>query len=84
MEEFVKEDIEQTMEDLNSDEELLIYYDKDKHDRALKNSELSEALEKGIKQGKIEIVRNMINKNIDKDIISEVTGLTLEEIDSLS
>lgn len=65
----------------------MIYYDKEKHDRDLKNSELSEALEKGIKQGieqeKIEIAKSMLKENINIDIISKITGLTLEQLNLL-
>ena len=83
MEEFVKENIGQTMEDLNSDEELLLFFDKDK----IIKSELVENFEKGIEQGikkeKIEIAKNMLSKKIDKKTISEITGLTLKELDLL-
>ena len=79
MEEFVKENIGQTMEDLNSDEELLLFFDKDK----IIKSELAENFEKGIKQGKIEIAKNMLSKKIDEKTISEITGLTLKELDLL-
>lgn len=65
----------------------MIYYDKEKHDRDLKNSELSEALEKEIKQGieqeKIEIAKSMLKENINIDIISKITGLTLEQLNLL-
>lgn len=65
----------------------MIYYDKEKHDRDLKNSELSEALEKGIKQGieqeKIEIAKSMLKENINIDIISKITGLILEQLNLL-
>lgn len=37
-------------------------------------------IEKGIEQGKIEIAKNMVNKNIDISIIMEVTGLTKEKL----
>ena len=83
MEEFVKEDIEQTMDDLNSDEELLLFFDKDK----IIKSELIENFENGIKQGidqeKLEIAKNMLNKNMDKQLICEITGLRLKELDNL-
>ena len=65
----------------------MIYYDKEKHDRDLKNSELSEALEKGIEQGieqeKIEIAKSMLKENINIDIISKITGLILEQLNLL-
>ncbi|MBO6195621.1 MAG: hypothetical protein J6O56_04725, partial [Bacilli bacterium] len=50
-----------------------------------------EGIKKGIKEGKIEgakkksidIVKRLLLKNIDVNIISETTGLTLEEIKKL-
>ena len=37
----------------------------------------------GIAEGKLEVAKNMLNKNIDLETISEVTGLTKEEISAL-
>lgn len=45
-----------------------------------KEQGLEQGLEQGIENSKLEIVKNMLNKNIDYDIISEVTGKTIEEI----
>ena len=49
---------------------------------------LQQGLKKGREQGKeerdIEIVKNMLKESIDKDVISNVTGLTEEEIDDIS
>lgn len=43
---------------------------------------LKEGLEQGL-QEKIKIAKNMLNKNIDISIISEVTGLTKKEVENL-
>ena len=49
---------------------------------------IKEGREKGIKEGiksnKEEMTKNMLSKNFDKNIISEITGLSLEEIDNIS
>ena len=37
----------------------------------------------GISKGKIEIAKNMLNQNMDFNLISNVTGLSIEEIESL-
>ena len=56
--------------------------EKDKAiDKALK--EKDKAIEQ-LKQEKIEIARSMMKKNIDISIVSEVTGLSKEEIERLS
>ena len=37
----------------------------------------------GISKGKIEIAKNMLKENLDTAIISKITGLSKEEIESL-
>lgn len=48
---------------------------------------IKKGLEQGLEQGKLkrelEIAKNMLAKNIEVSIISEVTGLSIEEIDKL-
>lgn len=52
-----------------------------------KTSNIQYGIKKGLEQGKltekIEIAKNMLAKNIEVSIISEVTGLSIEEIDKL-
>lgn len=49
---------------------------------------LAEGLKQGLKQGKhkkaIQIAKSMLLKNFTPDIISEITGLSLNEIHSLN
>ena len=42
-----------------------------------------EGKEEGLKEGKIEIARNMLKKGLDVNLISELSGLTIEEINKL-
>ena len=48
---------------------------------------LEQGIEQGIEQGKreatIKTAENLLNKGIDKNIISECTGLSTKEIDNL-
>ena len=37
-------------------------------------------IEQGIEKNKIEIVKNMLDKNLDINLITEITGLSIEEI----
>ena len=37
----------------------------------------------GISKGKLEIAKNMLNQNMDVNLISNVTGLSIEEIEGL-
>jgi predicted transposase/invertase (TIGR01784 family) len=42
-----------------------------------------EGEEAGMKQEKLNIVQCMLSKNMDINLISEITGLTVEEITSI-
>ena len=70
------------------DEEVIGLYDKELHLEMLHNSELKEAREKGLEQGrreeKIEAAKLMLAKEIDLKTISECTNLSIEEIEKLS
>ncbi len=48
-----------------------------------KNEGLKEGKNVGIKEKSIEIAKNMLNKKMDIKIISEMTGLSKEEIENL-
>ena len=73
------EEVFNNMEELNMNEVFLGMYDEEEENKKMMNSMKLE----GIGQRNIEIAKNMINKNIDINIISEVTGLTIEEIENL-
>ena len=49
-----------------------------------KEEGLKQGKEEGLKQGKEEMARNMLKDNVDINIISKYTGLTIEEIKSLT
>ena len=48
-----------------------------------KNLGHQKGKEEGIKENQIQVVKAMIKKNIDIDTISEITGLTKEEIENI-
>ncbi len=56
-------------------------------DLAIKSSEWKEGLkvgrEEGEKLGILATAKNMLRNNVDIDLISELTGLEIEEIKSL-
>lgn len=90
MEDYVKEAKEASERD-----EIIGLYDKEMHLENIRISEIEDAriegLEQGVKQGikrgikqdKIEIAKNMLNDNMDIDIISKYTGLSIKEIEKL-
>ena len=44
----------------------------------------AEGIQQGSYQSKIQIAKNMLEKGMDKELISEVTGLPKEEIEKLN
>ena len=100
MDEFVKKDIEQIERMISADNEILSYYGSEEDMRKLAQGKLKNATRKAEKEGfdrgfnngfndgsnqtKIEIVKNMLSKNIDINLISEVTGMTVVEITNIS
>lgn len=83
------------MEELNMNEVFLGMYDQEEENKKMMNSMKLEGIEEGLQEGiekgleageknkSIEIAKNMIEKNIEINIISEVTGLSIEEIENL-
>ena len=81
---------------VNNDPEFQKYMSEEKDKRKIQNSLLSEAKENGytsgindgISKGKnkksIEIAKNMLKKNMSIEDISDITGLSIEEINKLT
>ena len=83
MEEFIKDAIKASKNEI-----LLEAYDKewalkDEGKREGYDSGYDSGFDDGIEQNKIEMVRNMLTKNLDVNLISEITGLSLEEINKI-
>ena len=83
MEEFIKDAIKASSNDI-----LLEAYDKewalkDEGKREGYNSGYDSGFDDDIEQRNIEMVRNMFTKNLDVNLISEITGLSLEEIEEI-
>ena len=72
---------------LNADEEVQQLADAEDWARYDYNSAMSEMMEKGLELGEketnLKIIKRMLEKKMDIDLISELTGLTKEEIESL-
>ena len=69
---------------VNDDPEFQKYMSEEEDKKKIQNSLLSEAKEEGISQGisqeKAIIAKNMLNKNMPREDISDFTGLSIEEI----
>ena len=73
----------ETLEEVNKDPEFREYMSAEEDARKMENSHLDEAMNRGIEKEKIEIAKNMLSKEMDINLISEITGLTEEEINTL-
>ena len=81
---------------VNNDPEFMSYMSEEEDKKKIQNSLLSEAKEEGISQGyttgindgisqeKVSIAKNMLKKNMPIEDISEITGLSIEEIKKIS
>ena len=81
---------------VNDDPEFQKYMSEEEDKRKIQNSLLSEAKETGYTSGindgiskgenkkSIEIAKNMLNKNMSIEDISDITGLSIEEINKLT
>jgi len=74
------EKIMKRIEKYNDDEDVIGAYDFDEKMEFIAASREREARRNGIE----ETARNMLNKNMDIELISEVTGLTIEQIQNLN
>ena len=78
--------------DLSNNKRMLDFMPKEKEIEMIKNDIYSDGYDEGIEQGlvkgieqnKVDIVKKMLEKNTDIDFISDVTGLTKEEIEKIS
>ena len=78
MEKYVKESKEASEQD-----EVIGMYDKELHDEKLRLAENDEYREKGKQEKAKETALKLLQKNIDLNIISECTGISLEELKKL-
>ena len=85
------EEVQSSMEKLTSDEEMRGIYLKEEQENWIKEcfrkDGFEEGIEQGIAKGKEEGIlttaKNMINKKMDINLISELTGLSISEIEKL-
>ena len=87
------------IERVNEDPKFREYMSAEEDNRKIQNSLRKEAIEEGLKEGlekgmqegiqkgtyqsKIEIAKSMLNKNMDINLISELTNLSIDELKGL-
>ena len=83
----IMEEIYEKAKEMSLDEKIIGAYNLEEHRRKVMLSEIKEGYQEGIKDGKIEgiksTIKNLLKKNIDINIISEATGLSINEINGL-
>lgn len=89
MDDMIRDSIRKTTKVLNSDKEMAEFFFEHVviDNETLREMELDVARKKakdeGHKEESIEIAKKMLNKKLDIEIISELTGLSLDEIKQL-
>ena len=68
---------------VNDNPEFQKYMSEEEDKKKIQNSLISEAKNEGISQEKVSIAKNMLNKNMSIEDISDITGLSIEEINKL-
>ena len=72
------------LDKLSEDEALSLLYDEKEREEEKKQAEIEYAeehgLNKGISKGIKQIAKNMLERNMNIDVVAEITGLSLEEV----
>lgn len=58
---------------------LLTEFDAKRHDEVV----YDDGYDKGIKLGKLEMIKSMLEKNFSKEQVADVAGISLEELDEI-
>ena len=79
-----KESLLKTIEDVNDDETVMQEWILEENARLKYEGQMSYAREEGIQEEKLATIKNMLNKGLDYQTISEVTGKTTLEIEEIA
>lgn len=88
----IKDIFMEVSSDMNSDEELLsMYYNKEEDEKRIWNGIIEEEKEiareeghaEGIKQNRLEIIKNLVKMNMKIDDISQVVNLPINEVEKI-
>ena len=74
----IMEELSKKVKKLNQDPEILDVIIENE-DELIRNT----MYEKGIEHNKIEVVRKMLEEQLDIELISKITGMSKDEIDNL-
>jgi predicted transposase/invertase (TIGR01784 family) len=79
----ILESVCKSMIEYSKDDAIVGLYDKEEQERRFINTARNEGIKQGKQAGKIEDAINMLKANIDINLISKVTGLSINEIKKL-
>ena len=68
---------------LNKDDDFYQFMTDEEDQRRMLNSLVDDSFDKGVKKANVDIAKKMIEKDIDFKTISEITGLSIDEINKL-
>ena len=80
---LVMKKVSEKLDKLSSDEKMIGLYDAEIEDARIKRTQMLSAERQGEERKQLEIAKKMLNEGIDTVIISRITDLTKEEIESL-
>ena len=83
MEDEIKKDFVDTMDELCSDEEIERYYGSDEDLEKLRISGEKIKIKEAKEEKSIEIAKNLLKQNLSIENISLATGLSIKEIEKL-
>ena len=70
----------------NNDDEMIdrnYFYEKDYENKCILEDAIEDRYSYGLNHGVLNIAKNMLKKNMPIEDISDVTGLTIDEINNL-
>ena len=76
----IMDKIYKRLDKLSEDEALSLLYDAKEREEEKKQAEIEFAEEHGFNKGIKQTAKNMLERNMNIDVVAEITGLSLEEV----
>ena len=76
----IMDKIYKRLDKLSEDEALSLLYDEKEREEEKKQVEIEYAEEHGLNKGIKQTAKNMLERNMNIDVVAEITGLSLEEV----
>ena len=76
----IMDKIYKRLDKLSEDEALSLLYDEKEREEEKKQAEIEYAEEYGLNKGIKQTAKNMLERNMNIDVVAEITGLSLEEV----